>query len=37
MNEAFIIGKIKKIEYKFVLEKRKNSKSKSKTGIIGRN
>ena len=35
MNEVFIIGKlIEDVEYKFMLQKRKNSKSQTKTGII---
>lgn len=35
MNEVFLIGKlIENVEYKFMLEKRKNSQSNSKTRII---
>ena len=38
MNEVFIIGKlIEDVEYKFMLQKRKNSKSNIKTRIIRQN
>ena len=38
MNEVFLIGKVmEKVEYKFMLAKRKNSQSKNKTRIIRQN